>query len=322
MLAAAMIIDHWAEEKAKPDLERDLGYQARDERSLRQRLANMQRNLDLPADKATLACLLTRASRLPAGQRIGAVDEALAATSKSGSEAVTALVDGLFATRLADEKTRLAMYDMDRKTLLATGDPMLAFGAALRRDVKAMDEAEKRYEGETVTLEPRLLEALAAWRGTPLYPDANSTLRFTYATVKGYSPRDAVLYLPFTTLHGVIEKNTGVEPFASPKRLLEAAKLGGFGRYEDPKLHDVPACFLTTNDITGGNSGSPVMNANGELVGLAFDGNYEAIDSDFRFDSALARTIGVDIRYVLWCSDFVDHADWILKELGLQPLHG
>jgi hypothetical protein len=319
LLAAAMTIDHWSEEKEKPDLERDMGYQARDEHSLRRRLAIMQRNLDVPSERATLTYIFKRASQLPEGQRITAVDEAIAATGKSGGEAIAAVIEPLFTTQLVDRETRLEMFDKSYKALLASGDHMISFGAALRRDVKAMEEANKKYEGETVTLEPRLLEALAAWKGTRLYPDANSTLRFTYAIVKGYSPRDAVLYLPFTTLHGVIEKNTGVEPFACPPRLLAAAKLGDFGRYVDPTLHDVPACFLTTNDITGGNSGSPVMNGNGELVGLAFDGNYEAIDSDFRFDPTLARTIAVDIRYVLWCMDYVDKAHWIMRELGVQP---
>jgi hypothetical protein len=319
LLGAALTIEHWSAEQGKPDLERDLGFQERDERTLHGRLANLQRSLDVPAEKATLSYLLARASQLPAGQRIAAVDRALAATRSTGDAAVATLVDRLFTTRLADQKTRLAMFDMEHKQLLATGDPMIEFAASLRGDLDAMEATEKRYGGENVTLEPRLIEALAAFRGTPLYPDANSTLRFTYATVKGYSPRDAVLYLPFTTLHGVIEKNTGVAPFACPQRLLDAAKLGHFGRYEDPNLHDVPACFLTTNDITGGNSGSPIMNGDGELVGLAFDGNYEAIDSDFHFDPALARTIGVDIRYVLWCMDDVDHADWIMKEMGVQP---
>jgi hypothetical protein len=319
LLAAAMIIDHWSEEKEKPDLERDLGYQARDEYGLRRRLAAMQRSLDPLSERATLTYILQQASQLPEGQRITAVDEAFAGTGKKGDEAVAAVVAPLFTTELADGKTRLEMFDMSHKDLLASGDPMIAFAAALRRDVKAIEEANRRYEGEMVALEPRLLEALAAWQGTVLYPDANSTLRFTYATVRGYSPRDALLYLPFTTLHGVIEKNTGVEPFACPPRLLVAAKLGDLGRYVDPTLHDVPSCFLTTNDITGGNSGSPVMNGDGELVGLAFDGNYEAIDSDFRFDPALARTIAVDIRYVLWCMDYVDKAHWIMRELGVQP---
>jgi hypothetical protein len=322
LLTSALAINRWAAEKSKPDLEREMGYQARDERSIRQRLLIMQRSLEPAAERATLAYLLGRAGQLPAGQRIGAVDEALAATGKTGDQAIAALLDRLLSTQLTDEKRRLEMFDMSPQALLAGGDPMIGFAAALRRDVQAMEVATKRYEGQTVTLVPRLLEALAAWRGKPLHPDANSTLRFTYATVKGYSPRDAVVYEPFTTLHGVIEKNTGVEPFACPPRLLEAAKLPAekFGRYVDPNLHDVPACFLTTNDITGGNSGSPIMNGKGELVGLAFDGNYEAIDSDFQFDPALARTIGVDIRYVLWSADFVDRASGLLREMGLEPL--
>ncbi len=323
LLAAALTIDRWAEQKAKPEMERDLGYQGRDEATIRQRLANMQRNLDARTDRELLGALLTRAAALPAGQRIAAVDAALAATGKSGAEGVAALLDRVFATRLGDLTTRMEMLDKDTAAQLATGDPMIAFAHALRRDVRTMEDANKRREGETVLLMPRFLEALATWQGKALYPDANSTLRLTYATVKGYSPRDAVTYAPFTTLAGVLQKNTGVEPFACPPRLLEAAKLGveRFGRYVDPKLHDVPACFLTTNDITGGNSGSAILNARGELVGLAFDGNYEAIDSDFQFNQTLARTIGVDIRYVLWCMDFVDKEHALMREMGVEPIN-
>jgi hypothetical protein len=137
--------------------------------------------------------------------------------------------------------------------------------------------------------------------------------------VKGYSPRDGVYYKPFTTHHGVVEKETGQEPFASPRRLLQAEKAGADGTYGDQKIGDVPACFLTDNDITGGNSGSPVMNGKGELIGLAFDGNYEAIDSDFQFNPALSRTISVDIRYVLWCMDYVDKAHALMREIGVEP---
>ena len=322
LLAAAAIIERWSFEKTKPDLERKTGYQARDERTLRQRLVSMQRNLDLPSERKVLACLLERATRLPAGQRITAVDDALAATGMTGEQAITTLLDKLYAgTKLADEKTRLAMFGMDHKAVLATGDTMIAFAAALRRDAAAEERVTEKYDGEMVTLAPRHIEALAAWKKALLYPDANSTLRLTYGSVQGYSPRDAVRYLPFTTLQGVIEKNTGVEPFNCPPRLLEAAKLGiaTFGRYVNPQLRDVPANFLTTQDITGGNSGSPVMNGRGELVGLAFDGNYEAIDSDFQFNPPLSRTITVDIRYVLWCMDFVDNAHALMREIGVEP---
>jgi hypothetical protein len=264
--------------------------------------------------------LFERATKLPAGQRITAVDDALAATGKTGDEAIAAALDRLYAgTKLVDERTRLEMFDMGHKALLATGDTMIAFAAALRRDTEAKELVTERYDGEMVTLTPRLIEALAAWTNAPLYPDANSTLRLTYGTVKGYSPRDAVRYLPFTTLQGVIEKNTGVEPFNCPPRLLDAARLG-----EDPhgtyiRRQVLPVNFLTNNDITGGNSGSPVMNGKGELIGLAFDGNYEAIDSDFQFNPALSRTISVDIRYVLWCMDYVDKAHALMREMGVEP---
>jgi hypothetical protein len=320
LLAAASIIERWSYERTKPDLERKAGYQTRDERTLRQRLFSMQRNLDLPSERKVLAYLFGRAANLPVGQRIGAVDNTLAATGKMGDETIGALRDKLYAgTKLADEKTRLAMFDMDYKALMAAGDTMIAFAAALRQDAAAEEQVTARYDGEMVTLAPRHIDALAAWKHAPLYPDANSTLRLTYGTVKGYSPRDGVYYKPFTTHHGVVEKETGQEPFASPQRLLAAEKAGADGTYGSQQLGDVPACFLTDNDITGGNSGSPVMNGKGQLVGLAFDGNYEAIDSDFQFNPALSRTISVDIRYVLWCMDYVDKAHALMREIGMEP---
>ena len=196
---------------------------------------------------------------------------------------------------------------------------MVAFAAELRKDLKVNEEKAERYEGEMVTLAPRLIEAIAAWKKAPLYPDANGTLRFTYATVKGYAPRDGVVYTPFTTLSGVVAKHTGEEPFDVPQRLRDAAKLGGFGRYVDPVLGDVPACFLSTNDITGGNSGSPIMNGKGELIGLAFDGDYESMTSDYQFSDALSRTINVDIRYALWVMDYVDKAHNLMREMGFEP---
>ena len=320
MLGAALTLARWTAERGKPDMERDAGYQDRDERTWRQRLERMQRNLDLQADRAILRYVLGRAATLPADQRIAAVDAALKATGATGEAALDALLDTLYArTKLADPKARLAMFDLKHDVLLTQGDSMVNFAAALRKDLKAHEDETKRFDGELVTLTPRFIEALAAFRRTPLYPDANSTLRFTYATVKGYAPRDGVVYTPFTTLAGVVAKHTGTEPFDCPQSLRDAAKAGPFPHYADPVVKDVPACFLSTNDITGGNSGSPIMNGKGELIGLAFDGNYESMTSDYQFTDAMSRTINVDARYMLWVMDYVSKAHGLIREMGLEP---
>lgn len=149
------------------------------------------------------------------------------------------------------------------------------------------------------------------------YPDANSTMRLSYGTVKDYDPRDAVTYKYFTTLQGVVDKyKPGDYEFDLPKRLIDLNAKKEFGRYGSPKGY-MPVCFLTTNDITGGNSGSPVMNGNGELIGLAFDGNWESMSGDIAYEPELQRTIVVDIRYVLWVMDVYSGAKHIVDEMTI-----
>jgi hypothetical protein len=151
-----------------------------------------------------------------------------------------------------------------------------------------------------------------------IFPDANSTLRVTYGKVKGYQAADAVYYQPVTYLEGVMEKyKPGDYEFDLPARLMELAKKKDYGQYIDKQRNDLVVSFITTNDITGGNSGSPVINGNGELIGLAFDGNYEALSHKIAFDKDLNRTICVDVRYVLWCIDKLGGASHLIKELKL-----
>jgi hypothetical protein len=151
------------------------------------------------------------------------------------------------------------------------------------------------------------------------YPDATFTMRLSYGKVASYNPRDAVRYDYVTTLSGMLAKYVpGDYEFDLPQNFLTAAKSKDFGQYKDPKKNDLVVCFITTNDITGGNSGSPVMNGNGELIGLAFDGNYEALSHKLAFDKDLNRTICVDIRAVLWCIDKLGGAQNIIKELTLK----
>ncbi|HXL56460.1 MAG TPA: S46 family peptidase, partial [Chitinophagaceae bacterium] len=150
------------------------------------------------------------------------------------------------------------------------------------------------------------------------YPDANFTMRVSYGNVKSYKPRDAVMYDYVCTLNGVMQKyKPGDYEFDLPKKLIDLYNAKDFGRYADPLYNDVVVCFITTNDITGGNSGSPVMNGKGELIGLAFDGNYEALSHKMAFDKDLNRTICVDVRYVLWCIEKLGGAKQIVDELKI-----
>jgi hypothetical protein len=161
-------------------------------------------------------------------------------------------------------------------------------------------------------------EGLLTWKkGKPSYPDANFTMRFTYGKVGGYSPKDAVVYKYYTTLKGVMEKEDPESwEFIVPARLKELWEAQDFGDYarEDGQM---PVAFLSNNDITGGNSGSPIMNSKGELIGLAFDGNWESMSSDVMFEPELQRCINVDIRYVLFIIDKFGGAGWLLDEMKI-----
>jgi hypothetical protein len=151
-----------------------------------------------------------------------------------------------------------------------------------------------------------------------MYPDANFSMRVTYGNVKSYSPRDAVQYDYVTTGRGILEKyKAGDYEFDLPSKQIDLMKKKDFGQYIDKSRNDLVVNFITTNDITGGNSGSPVIDANGNLIGLAFDGNYEALSHKIAFDKDLNRTICVDVRYVLWCIDKLGGATNIINELKL-----
>jgi len=155
-------------------------------------------------------------------------------------------------------------------------------------------------------------------KGQALYPDANQTMRISFGNVKSYSPRDAVKYKEVCTLGGVMEKyKPGDYEFDAPAKLIELINNKDYGQYIDKKANDVVVSFITTNDITGGNSGSPVLNAKGELIGLAFDGNYEALSHKIAFDGELNRTICLDVRYLLFVVDKLGGAKNIIDELVL-----
>ncbi len=318
MLGQAITLWRAAEERPKPDLDREEGYRDRDRSRFLQGIVRAQRSIEPGSDRATLAYMFHEAAKLPAEQRIAPFDAALAATGKAtDDEKIEALLDQLFAgTKVAEVDARKAMASESMEQLAKRGDSMLDFARALAPVYAERREAEKSYDGAMLRVRPKYMKALEKLAGGRLYPDANSTLRFTFGKVQGFVPRDAVVYEPFTTLPGVVAKATGEGEFAAPQALLDAAKSVP-PAYVDPKLGAVPVDFLSVTDITGGNSGSATLNGKGELVGLAFDGNWEGVVSDYLFYEPTVRTIHVGATYVRFVMDAVDKAHNLLKEMGL-----
>lgn len=318
MVSAAMLIVRMAEERDKPDAARDPEFQERNWKRLEQKLIRMSTSYDRAIDLTLLGLTLERLAILPDGYRPGFISTIVGPSLDRA--AVDKALAKIYNTKLEDEKTRVNLFKKAKKGELAkSSDPMIKFALLLRPIVEASETRWKKYEGAMSLLRPRYFDALQQMRGSALAPDANGTLRVTYGTVRGYRPKpDAEMYRPFTTISEMAAKATNKEPFDAPAKFVEAARAKKYGQYVSPSLQEVPVDFLSDVDTTGGNSGSPTLNAKGELVGLLFDGNYEALASDVVFLPDITRGIHVDFRYVQWILD-VDGADNVLTELGVTP---
>jgi hypothetical protein len=321
LLDWALTLNKWGQEKTKRDLDREAGYLERDMANRKARLPISQRNLDLASDKAVFAFFLEQllaADGPDIFKKLGQEIEGV--PGRDRGEKIAAFIDALYkGTRLGDLTFKQEMFAADARAMAAANDPFLALAARIQPAFDALNRRRSAIAGRWLELKPLFVEAMKQARPQALpYPDANRTLRFSYGRVEGYAPRDAVRYAPFTTLAGVLAKNSGEAPFNLSAGFIAAAGSDGRRRHSDPGLGDVPVNFLTSNDSTGGNSGSPVLNADGELVGVLFDGNYESLGSDFLYLPAVTRSIHVDLRYVRFVADQVDRAAAVLRELGLE----
>ena len=322
ILRAADTIVRMAEERPKPDAERDPAFQERNHKSIVQREQARQRTYHRRLDSELVILALVRAARLPERQRPAALGLVLgdaAPTEENIRAKVTALYD---KTELEDLDTRLELIrGATTEQLQKSDDPMIQLALKHRPILQAVEDRDEGYAGAMALDRPTFAAALRAFRKGVLAPDANRTLRVTYGTVRGYRPSPSQpVYEPFTTLSGMVDKSTGEPPFDTPPEMVEAARKGPYGPYVHPRLGEVPVNFLADLDITGGNSGSATLNARGELVGLAFDGNYEGMASDWIFIPSMTRSIHVDVRYMLWVMDRVAGADHLLNEMGIEPV--
>jgi len=253
--------------------------------------------------KPLLRILLGEIAAMSAAQRLADTD---------GLDAEKALAD----TKMLDTGLRKELFTRGKDAVLASTDPLVVVARALATERAAAGQRQRQRQGQMMDVGRRWIAAQEAFRGKSFYPDANSTLRVSIAEVQGYSPREAVTYAPHTTVAGILQKETGKEPFASPKALLEAAKTRNESRWFDKRLGDVPVCFLTNGDTTGGNWGSPVIDGKGRLIGLNFDRVYEAVVGDFKWNAERSRNVVCDVRYILWVVDSVFPSKGLLKELA------
>lgn len=236
---------------------------------------------------------------------------------KTLGESIDKLAANIYTKSIFLNKEKTQAFLAKPNAKIMAKDPLISFFKSFEKTADALSAKSNAIRIQTNEPYQKYIQALREMNPSKsFYPDANSSIRYTYGKVSDYSPKDAVDFSYYTTSEGILEKmDNNNEEFEVPAKLEELLRKRDFGRYaENGKLH---VAFLSDNDITGGNSGSPVINGNGELIGIAFDGNWEAMTGDLVYDGELKRTISVDIRYVLFIIDKYAGASNLINELNI-----
>ena len=317
LISMAQRIYRNAVEQGKPDQERKQGYQERDQERIRNGIKRMDYSFDSRVDKAIFLDRLSSYSnfdaklRRPEYSKNLLLDDDFELTKKKVSE--------LYSSEFTTADAMMKLKDMSLDELDSSNDPLVRFVRSIYPETLVY---EKKYDERSARRQllksnfVRLLRQYYQSNKKEIYADANGTLRVTYGNVSGVELRDGVYYKPFTTLEGIAEKHSGEEPFNVGDKLLSKIFEKDYGTYYFEPIDSVPVNFISTLDITNGNSGSATINSDFDLVGLAFDGMLETIIADYKYISQ-ARSISVDSRYLLWTLEKVEGADNILKELTI-----
>ena len=343
LLKAAVELYRWSMEQQKPDAAREMGYQARDAKMWQGRLKRLDTSFAISMDMALWSEQLAEYLAQPEQVRVAVLDQSLGLKAGMSQSEISKALSGWYEqTDLLKGESRLAWLDKTPEQFRQSSDPFIKTAVALYDTHMQLEQQQKSLNGELLKVRPAYMQAIIAYNkaeGRPVYPDANSTLRITIGSVDGYMAADGVYKTPFTSVAGMLAKE-GPAPFDIPAGLKQAYASKKYQGYfyadlaakqeqswvcsvvDCPKakvtpFNSVPLNFLSSADTTGGNSGSAVMNAKGELVGLNFDSTYESITKDWYFNPAITRAIHLDIRYVLWLMQEVDGAQNLLSEMDI-----
>jgi len=317
LISMAQRIYRNAVEQGKPDQERKQGYQERDQERIRNGIKRMDYSFDSRVDKAIFLDRLRSYSnfdakfRRPDYSKNLLLDDNFELTKKKVSE--------LYSSKFTTADAMMKLKDMSLDELDSSNDPLIGFVRSIYPETLVYEKKYDERSARRQLLKSNFIKLLRQYyqsNNKEIYADANGTLRVTYGNVSGVELRDGVYYKPFTTLEGIAEKHSGQEPFNVGDKLLNKISKKDYGTYYFEPIDSVPVNFISTLDITNGNSGSATINSDFDLVGLAFDGMLETIIADYKYISQ-ARSISVDSRYLLWTLEKVEGADNILKELTI-----
>ena len=344
LLQTATDLYRLAVEQQKPDAEREIGYQDRDLTMFQGKLKRLDTRFAAEVDLALWSEQLAVYLAQPEAVRSKALDQALQLKpGQTAAEISSKLQDWYSRSDLTSLNGRTAWLGKTPAEFAQSADPFIKLAVALFETQMQQEQQKNQLAGEFASVRPAYMQAVIAYNktlGRPVYPDANGTLRITYGHVDGYPAADGVYKTPFTTVAGMLAKQQQRAPFLVPEKLVQAyqqQRYQGFyhqdlaAKADDSwwcgvvncakpaavPVNSVPLNFLSSADTTGGNSGSAVLNAKGELIGLNFDSTYESISKDWYFNPAITRAIHVDIRFVLWMMQYVDGAQNLLDEMTI-----
>jgi Peptidase S46 len=320
LVGLTFIANQFAVNKERPEAERNPLFSVAGMARIKARLSSILAARRPSIERALLVYLLRKADELPAGQKIEAIEKRFGqllgeARRRAEEDFARAVID---SKRYSTAEGLSSLFDLTTAQLRELREPLVEFANEMGAEEQRRELLTQSFNESVERLRPLFAAGMSEMRGARAYPDANRTLRFSYGEVKGYAPREAVVYQPFTTLSGVMEKDTGRGEFEVPEKLKQLYRARDFGPYAAGR--DVPVNFISTTDIIGGSSGSPILNGRGEQVGIVFDSNYEGLGNDYLYSEATNRTISVDIRYVLFIMDKFGGAGYLLKEMDIKNM--